>query len=109
MSGGRECGSRRRRAGWLSMLFAGLLALGVQLPGAASAEPLALQCRRLCADEIAACVEAGESRRPCRRRLIRACKRDGVVVCVSPGESPADARGARLSTGLTAPGSLRAT
>ena len=65
------------------------------------------ECRQACADEITSCVAGGERLGRCRRLLIHQCRQEGIAVCLSPGESPADARAARLS--LSAPGSASAT
>ena len=45
------------------------------------AKTRAAECRRACADRVAACVAGGERRGRCTRRLVRACRHDGPGVC----------------------------
>ncbi len=54
----------------------------------AEAMSLARQCRRVCADEIAACVASGTPRLQCRAETLRRCRQDGIGVCFAAGESP---------------------
>src|SRR5437762_2840676 len=80
----------------------GLLAvlLTTSAPGAAT---LARQCRRECADEIAACVAAGGRHLACRRQTLARCRREGLAVCQSADAQPRQADVCRSRKGHSCP------
>lgn len=43
------------------------------------------RCRRACRDEVRACVAVVHRPRACRRRMMRACLREGIAVCLETG------------------------
>ncbi len=61
------------------------------------ATPLARQCRQACADAIDSCVAEGNRRHACRKQLLRACKRQGIEVCLSAAEASTDDITARVA------------
>ena len=48
---------------------------------AADAASLGRQCRRACADEIAACVAGGGRRLACKRQMLGRCRTEGLGAC----------------------------
>src|SRR6185436_18097003 len=78
----------------------------VAVPSQSCAESLARTCRRICQDEIQACVDAGGGpRAKCRRSVLRECRLQGVSTCLDAGE---EARKAGGTTSLYAPVVLNA-
>jgi hypothetical protein len=64
-----------------------VLAIVVSMPGpAAGARRLA--CLRACGPAISLCVSDGGRPRPCRRQVVRGCRRDGVAACAVPDPRP---------------------
>src|SRR5882672_4184789 len=53
------------------------LALGVR----ASVASFVGQCHRICSDEVAACVAAGQRRTRCIRQILGRCRHEGPQVC----------------------------
>jgi PKD repeat protein len=74
----------------------------VLLTASADAVTVREQCREVCADEIAACVEQGGRPRACRRQTIRLCREQGVAVCLATPTDP-------LALGIKQPASVTAT
>src|SRR6266446_5698946 len=71
-----------RQSGRIRRFRAPLALLAVLLIApAAGAASLARQCRRACADEIAACVAAGGRRPACKRQTLRRCRTEGLALC----------------------------
>jgi hypothetical protein len=65
---------RRTRERLAALLLVAILA-------AASASGAAPRCRRLCRDEVRACVAAGGRPPACRRETLRRCRREGLQAC----------------------------
>src|SRR6266581_5683396 len=62
-----------------------LLAVLLLLAPAADAASLGRQCRRACADEIAACVAGGGRRLACKRQMLGRCRAEGLGACQGSG------------------------
>jgi len=62
----------------------------------AVAESTARTCRRICKDEIQACIDAGGKRATCRRTTLAECRDTGVSVCLDAGEEARKAAPAAL-------------
>src|SRR5688500_10810318 len=61
----------------------GTLVALLLLTASAEAVAFSAQCREVCAEEIAACVELGNRPRACRRQAIRLCRSEGLGACLS--------------------------
>ena len=77
----------RARVRQFTRVAAALLAVLLTV-SEANAVSLGRQCRRACADEIAACVAGGGRRLACKRQMLRRCRTEGLGVCQGP-EAPA--------------------
>ena len=80
------CGMRTR-VRQFTRVAAALLAVLLTV-SEANAVSLGRQCRRACADEIAACVAGGSRRLACRRQMLGRCRTEGLGVCQG-SEAPA--------------------
>jgi fibronectin type 3 domain-containing protein len=81
--------------------------VAVATVGASNADATSVRrlCRRSCANAINSCVQDGATKRFCRREIRRACRKEGIGVCIDPPDLwTADAK-----TTLNAPGSVTAT
>src|SRR2546426_2424442 len=79
-------------------VFATLL-VGLALVPRASVAAFVGQCRRVCPDEIGACVAGGERRTRCVRQILGRCRREGPQVC--GGAVPPDSVTARATARRT--------
>jgi len=78
------------------LVFVGL-AIVCAVASDAVAESTARTCRRICKDEIQACIDGGGKRATCRRTVLAECRDTGVTVCLDAGEPEArKAAGAAL-------------
>lgn len=68
----------------LRLLVVLSLALCVAIPARAGTRALLRQCKAQCGATIQQCVDQGGKKRKCRRQILKACKQQGIGVCVPP-------------------------
>src|SRR6185369_14270235 len=72
------------------------LAIFCAVASDAVAESTARTCRRICKDEIQACIDGGGKRATCRRTVLAECRDTGVSACLDAGEEARKAAAAAL-------------
>jgi len=68
----------------------------VAIAAGARAESIGSTCRRICQDQVQACVDGGGARGKCRRSILKSCRTEGVSICLDAGEDARKAAPAAL-------------
>src|SRR5437867_3549252 len=83
-----EVGEMQQRPKALGSTLLVTLLTTFHVASSADAASVGRLCRTACRGEIAACVAAGGRSRPCRKRTLGRCEREGLAVC--QGEASAE-------------------